>query len=191
MAVRGWDMTRYCVSSRVMLLHTRPARLLLLLGRDSLLLGRDSLLLGRDSFALGHCWYSAVGAGERKDGGGIGAMWCPRSIVVIALLPSQCGITRDAQTRLWSQTGESCVPVCRHPGTMVIALRHHARHTFIPALHTGVCHRVVWRPVRADAVLIAFKNTEVLCVGLYFWPKKAVALLAHSSYFGNAPLSAP
>ena len=98
MAVRGWDMTRYCVSSRVMLLHTRPARLLLLLGRDSLLLGRDSLLLGRDSFALGHCWYSAVGAGERKDGGGIGAMWCPRSIVVIALLPSQCGITRDTQT---------------------------------------------------------------------------------------------
>ena len=95
MAVRGWDMTRYCVSSRVMLLHTRPARLLLLLGRDSLLLGRDSLLLGRDSFGLGHCWYSAVGAGERKDGGGIGAMWCPRSIVVIALLPSQCGITRD------------------------------------------------------------------------------------------------
>ena len=88
MEVRGWDMTRYCVSSRVMLLHTRPARLLLLLGRDS-------LLLGRDSFALGHCWYSAVGAGERKDGGGIGAMWCPRSIVVIALLPSQCGITRD------------------------------------------------------------------------------------------------
>ena len=71
MAVRGWDMTRYCVSARVMLLHTRPARLLLLLGRDSLLLGRDSLLLGRDSFALGHCWHSAAGAGESKDGGGV------------------------------------------------------------------------------------------------------------------------
>ena len=118
MAVRGWDMTRYCVSSRVMLLHTRPARLLLLLGRDS-------LLLGRDSFALGHCCYSAAGAGESKDGGGFGVMWCPGSIVVIALLPSQCGITRDAQTCLWSQIGESCVPVCRHPGTMVIALQSH------------------------------------------------------------------
>ena len=88
MAVRGWDMTRYCVSSRVMLLHTRPARLLLLLGRDS-------LLLGRDSFALGHCCHSAAGAGESKDGGGFGVMRCPGSIVVIALLPSQCGITRD------------------------------------------------------------------------------------------------
>ena len=184
MAVHGWDMTRYCVViAGHVVAQPRPARLLLLLGRDS-------LLLGRDSFALGRCCYSAAGAGESKDGGGFGVMWCPGSIVVIALLPSQCGITRDTQTCLWSQTGESCVPVC-HPGTMVIALRHHARHTFIPALHTGVCHRVVWRPVRADAVLIAFKNTEVLCVGLYFWPKKPVALLAHSSYFGNAPLSAP
>ena len=149
MAVRGWDMTRYCVSSRVMLLHSRAQ------------LAFCSWDLPRLRWGIAVTAQRALErartAGGLESCGALGALLsshcCHRSAsshethkhVFGRRLESrvyQCVVMRAP----WSSAGVTEVSHVSSSGPhghrFTIALRHHARHTFIPAMQNGVCHSI-------------------------------------------------